>query len=160
MRRRAESVGQTMTKSYEHRLTLRVYFEDTDAGGVVYHANYLRWAERGRTEALRDMALPHSEMQRLHGCFLVVRRATVEYARPARLDDEVVVATRIQRASASLLLRQEVFRGEETLAVLEVTLACVDAASLTPRRLPEPWLGALRARIATEASLMPGGMAP
>jgi acyl-CoA thioester hydrolase len=139
-------------KGYEHRHVIRVYFEDTDAGGVVYHANYLRWAERARTEALRDMGLPHSEMQRLHGCFLVVRRASVEYARPARLDDEVVVATSIRRAAASLLLTQEVFRGEETLAVIEVTLACVDAASLAVRRLPEPWLGALRARIATEAS--------
>lgn len=152
--------GQQMTKGYAHRHSLRVYFEDTDAGGVVYHANYLRWAERARTEALRDMGLPHAEMQRLHGCFLVVRRATVEYARPARLDDEVVVATRIQRASASLLLLQEVFRGEERLAVLEVTLACVDAASLTPRRLPKPWLGALRARIATEDFSRPGGLAP
>ncbi|WPB86336.1 tol-pal system-associated acyl-CoA thioesterase [Sediminicoccus rosea] len=149
-----------MTKSYEHRHRIRVYFEDTDAGGVVYHANYLRWAERARTEALRDMGLPHSEMQRLHGCFLVVRRATVEYARPARLDDEVEVATRIRRAAASLLLTQEVFRGEEILAVIEVTLACVDAASLTPRRLPEPWLGALRARIATDDPSRPGGMAP
>ena len=149
-----------MTKSYEHRHRVRVYFEDTDAGGVVYHANYLRWAERARTEALRDMGLPHSEMQRLHGCFLVVRRATVEYARPARLDDEVEVATRIRRAAASLLLTQEVFRGEEILAVIEVTLACVDAASLTPRRLPEPWLGALRARIATDDLSRPGGMAP
>ncbi len=149
-----------MKKSYEHRLGFRVYFDDTDAGGIVYHANYLRWAERGRTEALRDMGLPHSDMQRLHGCFLVVRRATVEYARPARLDDEVVVATRIRRAAASLLLTQEVFRGEESLAVIEVTLACVDAASLAPRRLPEPWLGALRARIATDDPSRPGGMAP
>ena len=149
-----------MKKSYEHRHAIRVYFEDTDAGGVVYHANYLRWAERARTEALRDMGLPHSEMQRLHGCFLVVRRAAVEYARPARLDDEVEVATRIRRAAASLLLTQEVFRGEELLAVIEVTLACVDAASLSARRLPEPWLGALRARIATDEPSRPGGMAP
>ena len=58
-----------------HAHPIRVYFEDTDAGGIVYHATYLRWAERARTEALRDMGLPHAEMQRLHGCFLVVRRA-------------------------------------------------------------------------------------
>jgi len=149
-----------MTKSYKHHYRLRVYYEDTDAGGVVYHANYLRWAERARTEALREMGLPHSDMQRLHGCFLVVRRVSVEYARPARLDDEVVVATRIRRAAASLLLTQEVFRGEEKLAALEVTLACVDAGSLAPRRLPEPWLGALRARIASDDRSPPGGMAP
>ncbi|MDB5413639.1 MAG: ybgC [Rubritepida sp.] len=132
---------------YAHRLAIRVYYEDTDAGGVTYHANYLRWAERARTEALRDIGLPHADMQRLHGCFMVVRRVTVEYARPARLDDEVTVITRIHRAAASLQLSQEVRRGEERLAWLDVTLACVDAASLAPRRLPEPWLGALRARI-------------
>jgi len=139
---------------------IRVYFEDTDAGGVAYHASYLRWAERARTEALRDMGMPHSDMQRLHGCFLVVRRACVEYGRPARLDDAVTVVTRILRVSASLLLRQEVWRGEEKLAWLDVTLACVDAASLTPRRLPEPWLGALRVRTEPDFSPIPGDQAP
>ncbi|WP_424811159.1 tol-pal system-associated acyl-CoA thioesterase [Roseococcus sp. YIM B11640] len=149
-----------MSADHAHRLKIRVYFEDTDAGGVVYHANYLRWAERARTEALRDMGVPHSDMQRLHGCFMVVRRVTVEYARPARLDDEVTVVTRIRRASASLLLSQEVMRGEEGLALLEVTLACVDVASLAPRRLPEPWLGELRARIVPPETSSLGGTAP
>jgi acyl-CoA thioester hydrolase len=130
-----------------HSHAVRVYFEDTDAGGVAYHARYLHWAERARTEALRGMGLPHAEMQRLHGCFLVVRRLAVEYARPARLDDLVEVSTEIRRAGAALLLRQEVRRGAEHLAALDVTLACVDAATLAPRRLPEPWLGALKALI-------------
>lgn len=138
-----------------HRLNIRVYYEDTDAGGVAYHATYLRWAERARTESLRDMGLPHADMQRLHGCFMVVRRATVEYARPARLDDEVTVVTRIRRASASLLLLQEVWRGEERLAWLDVTLACVDATTLAPRRLPEPWLSALRARTVQPSKDLP-----
>ncbi|TCI00856.1 YbgC/FadM family acyl-CoA thioesterase [Roseococcus sp. SYP-B2431] len=143
-----------------HRMTIRVYYEDTDAGGVAYHASYLRWAERARTESLREMGLPHADMQRLHGCFMVVRRATVEYARPARLDDEVTVVTRIRRASASLLLRQEVWRGEERLAWLDVTLACVDGATLAPRRLPEPWLGALRARTVPACNDLPGNAQP
>ncbi|MFL1464264.1 YbgC/FadM family acyl-CoA thioesterase [Roseococcus sp. DSY-14] len=130
-----------------HDHPVRVYYEDTDAGGVAYHASYLRWAERARTESLRDLGLPHSAMQKEHGCFLVVKRLAVEYARPARLDDLLVVRTTIRRAAASVLLRQEVLRGEEGLAVLEVTLACVDAATLAARRLPEPWLGALRARV-------------
>ena len=136
----------------KHEFRLRIYYEDTDAGGIVYHANYLRFAERARTEALRDMGLPHSDMQKQHGCFLVVRRAAVEYARPARLDEEVTVVTRIRRAAATLLLDQQVWRGEERLARVDVTLACVDAASLSPRRLPEPWLGALRARISAVAT--------
>ena len=130
-----------------HSHAVRVYFEDTDAGGVAYHARYLHWAERARTEALRGMGLPHAEMQRLHGCFLVVRSLAVEYARPARLDDLVEVSTEIRRAGAALLLRQEVRRGAEHLAALDVTLACVDAATLAPRRLPEPWLSALKALI-------------
>ncbi|MCU0886490.1 MAG: tol-pal system-associated acyl-CoA thioesterase [Rubritepida sp.] len=141
---------------HEHRA--RVYFEDTDAGGIVYHANYLRFAERARTEALRAMGLPHSDMQRMHGCFLVVKRAALEYERPARLDDEVTIRTRIRRASATLLLEQQVWRGEERLVVVEVTLVCVDQASLAPRRLPEPWLSALRAQIA--APVAEGGPAP
>lgn len=141
---------------HEHRI--RIYFEDTDAAGIVYHANYLRFAERARTEALRAMGLPHSDMQRLHGCFLVVKRAALEYERPARLDDEVAIRTRIRRAAATLLLEQQFWRGEERLAVAEVTLVCVDQASLAPRRPPEPWLGALRAQIA--APDPEGGLAP
>lgn len=137
-----------------HDFPVRVYFEDTDAGGVAYHASYIRWAERGRTEALRDMGLPHSAMQQKHGCFLVVKRLAVEYERPARLDDLVTVRTVVRRATASLLLLQEVRRGEERLAVLEVTLACVGVDDLRPRRLPEPWLGALRAQVTD------GGPAP
>lgn len=145
-----------------HAHPIRVYFEDTDAGGVAYHARYLHWAERARTEALREMDLPHSEMQRIHGCFLVVKRIAVEYARPARLDDLVTVHTAIRRASASLLLRQDVLRGGERLAMLDVTLACVDQATLAPRRLPEPWLGALRAQASTPtaAPTADGGPAP
>ena len=130
-----------------HGHPVRVYFEDTDAGGVAYHARYLHWAERARTEALREMGLPHAEMQRLHGCFLLVKRLAVEYARPARLDDLLSVSTEIRRAGAALVLRQEVRREMEHLAALDVTLACVDAATLAPRRLPEPWLGTLKALI-------------
>ena len=78
-----------------HRFPIRVYFEDTDAGGMAYHANYLRWAERARTESLRDMGLPHQLMMERHDAILVVRRVEVEYWRPARLDDALVVETRV-----------------------------------------------------------------
>lgn len=141
-----------------HEHDVRIYFEDTDAGGIVYHANYLRYAERARTEALRALGLPHADMQRQHGCFLVVKRAVLEYERPARLDDAVTIRTRIRRASATLLLDQQMWRGGERLAALEVTLVCVDQGTLAPRRLPEPWLSALRARIAAPVS--EGGPAP
>ncbi len=76
-----------------HRYALRVYYEDTDAGGIVYHANYLRFAERARTEALRDLGVPHAEMVRDWRLMFVVRRAKLDYFRPARLDDSLEVVT-------------------------------------------------------------------
>ncbi len=129
-----------------HDHTVRVYFEDTDAGGVAYHAAYLRWAERARTEALRAWGIPHQEMSRQHGCFLVVKRIAVEYEHPARLDDLVSLRSRVRRVSALACVTQEAWKGTARLAVLEVELACVDAATLAPRRLPQPWLGVLRER--------------
>jgi acyl-CoA thioester hydrolase len=77
-----------------HAHHLRIYFEDTDAGGIVYHANYLRYAERGRSEALRALGMPHAEMMRRHQRMFVVRRAKIDYERPARLDDCLIVETR------------------------------------------------------------------
>lgn len=131
----------------EHRYDIRVYYEDTDAGGIVYHARYLHFAERARTEALRALGIPHAEMARLHGAFLVVQRITVEYHRPARLDDLVTIRTTIRRVSAVLELDQDVMLGDDVAAALKVRLVCVGADGLRPRRLPEPWLSALRARI-------------
>jgi acyl-CoA thioester hydrolase len=133
-----------------HRYPLRVYFEDTDAGGVAYHANYLRWAERARTESLRDIGLPHHLLMVRHGSLLVVRRIEVAYLRPARLDDAVVVETRVLKAgAASLEVGQDVVaaeaRGKDAvLARLKVGLVCVSQESLRPVALPEPWRSALR----------------
>ena len=136
-----------------HDFPIRVYYEDTDAGGIVYHATYLRWAERARTEALRAISLPHAEMASRHGAFLVVKRIEVEYAKPARLDDLVTIRTRIRRVSAVLDLDQEVLLGDALLAMLRVRLVCVGQAGLRPRALPEPWRSALRARIADNQPL-------
>src|SRR3954466_4838229 len=97
-----------------HRFGVRVYYEDTDAGGVVYHANYLRFAERARTEALRDVGVPHAEMTAQHGLFFMVRRVKVDYLAPARLDDSLVVVTRpLAVRAASVELRQAILRPGE-----------------------------------------------
>ena len=140
-----------------HRWPLRVYFEDTDAGGMAYHANYLRWAERARTESLRAMGLPHQMLMEGHHSILVVRRIEVEYWRPARLDDAVVVETRVIAVrGVTIVLDQRMVpgeggAGEGPLAALRVELACIDRHSLRPKRIPEPWRSALDAQAA------PGG---
>jgi acyl-CoA thioester hydrolase len=127
-----------------HVFPLRVYFEDTDAGGMAYHATHLRWAERARTEALRDLGLPHQRMLEQHNSLLVVRRVEVEYAAPARLDDSLIVETRVLAVKGvTMRLDQRMRRGEEVLAALVVELACVDRATLRPRRIPDPWRSAL-----------------
>ena len=129
-----------------HRFPIRVYFEDTDAGGVAYHANYLRWAERARTESLRDIGLPHQLMMERHHSLLVVRRIEVAYLRPARLDDEIVVETRVLKAgAASIEVGQDVVTaGGVMVARMKVGLVCVSQDSLRPVALPEPWRSALR----------------
>jgi len=127
-----------------HRYRLRVYYEDTDAGGVVYHANYLRFAERARTEALREVGAPHAEMASEAGLFFMVRRVKVDYAAPARLDDSLVVITRALRiGGARVDLVQDVMREETLLASLEVGLACVRIADGRPARIPPRWRAAL-----------------
>jgi acyl-CoA thioester hydrolase len=120
-----------------HRLNVRVYFEDTDAGGIVYHANYLRFAERGRSEALRAMGVAHAAMMSEQGRMFVVRRANLDYQRPARLDDELTIETRTKELGAArLVLAQAIKRGAETLVEIELHLACVDVVSARPVRLP------------------------
>ena len=137
-----------------HRWPLRVYFEDTDAGGMAYHANYLRWAERARTESLRSMGLPHQMLMEGHHSILVVRRIEVEYWRPARLDDAVVVETRVIAVRGVTILLDQRMVGEDEgagqgpLAALRVDLACIDRDSLRPKRIPEPWRSALKPKSA------------
>ncbi len=149
-----------------HRWPLRVYFEDTDAGGMAYHANYLRWAERARTESLRAMSLPHQMLMERHHSILVVRRIEVEYWRPARLDDAVVVETRVVAIrGVTILLDQRVVpevagAGAEPLAALRVELACIDRDGLRPKRIPEPWRSALHARAARTGAGAGAGEGP
>jgi acyl-CoA thioester hydrolase len=128
-----------------HRLPIRVYFEDTDAGGMAYHASHLRWAERARTEAMRAIGLDHRTMIERHNSILVVRRIEVEYALPARLDDLLTVETRILAVrGATMEVDQRVLREDgAALAALRVGLASVERTSLRPRRLPDSLRAAL-----------------
>jgi acyl-CoA thioester hydrolase len=109
-----------------HRYHLRVYYEDTDAGGVVYHANYLRFAERARTEALRAMGIPHAEMVDRYNLMFMVNRLEVDYVRPARPDDSLVVETAaVEVGGATVRLRQTVIGPAGPCAELRIRLACV-----------------------------------
>ena len=125
-----------------HRLTIRVYYEDTDFGGVVYYANYLRFIERGRTEALRVLGVDQVALKAA-GLVFVVRRMIADWLAPARFDDLLDVTTEITEiGGASVSMAQEVRRADAALFRATVQVACMDAAG-RPRRLPPE----LRARL-------------
>src|ERR1700750_377251 len=94
-----------------HRYSFRVYYEDTDAGGVVYHANYLRYAERARTEALRDAGISHADLVDRFSRMFMVHRAEIDYVRPAILDDHLVVDTETMDVGGATVLLRQTVRG-------------------------------------------------
>jgi acyl-CoA thioester hydrolase len=127
-----------------HHYAVRVYYEDTDAGGVVYHATYLRFAERARTEALREAGIPHAELLERFTLMFVVRRIEVDYLRPALIDNSLTVVTEpLEVGGATVALRQEVRGPEGPCAVLTVRLACVKPGDGKPGRLPQRWRSVL-----------------
>ena len=127
-----------------HFASFRVYYEDTDAGGVMYHARYLGFAERGRSEALRDHGISAISLLERHGIVLVVRRLSADYLSPLRLDQLVEVATEmLELRGASFRLRQTLSADGRPAAVLDLTMAVIRIADMRPVRLPEPWAGVM-----------------
>ncbi|NCA70965.1 MAG: tol-pal system-associated acyl-CoA thioesterase [Sphingobacteriia bacterium] len=119
---------------------IRVYYEDTDAGGVVYHANYLAFLERSRTEWLRALGHEQDELRARQGILFAVRRLTLDYRAPARLNDRLLARSRLTRlGGATLEFAQGVIRETDQVCCCEgsVQVACIDATSLRPRRLPD-----------------------
>ncbi len=128
-----------------HRFPVRVYYEDTDAAGIVYYANYLKFAERARTEMMRLFGVEHETWRRKDGSAFIVRRAEIEFVAPARLDDELVVETHVKEmGGATILLAQNVVRDVQPIARASVLIACI-GRNLRPIRLPP----ALRASLAS-----------
>ena len=127
-----------------YTLKLRVYYEDTDAAGLVYHARYLAFAERARTEALREAGVPHDELVTQFGLIFVVRRIEMDYLRPVRLDAELVVESGPWALGAATVdVRQRfVVEGRET-GRLRIGLACIRVADGRPARIPPRWRDAL-----------------
>lgn len=111
----------------QHKIPIRIYYEDTDAGGIVFYANYLKFCERGRTEHLRSVGFEHKSLKGEKGLIFVVRRLEAEYHKSAYLDDELVVRTTvIEVKNASFAMRQDVLRGEAVLFSMTVWLVCIN----------------------------------
>lgn len=121
----------------KHSIDIRVYYEDTDAGGVVYHANYLKFGERARTELLRSAGFENKSLHDVHNVLFVVRHIAADYIKTAHLDDHLRIDSSItQLKNASFTMRQSVFRGEEMIFTMDVVLVCVDGKNYRPVALP------------------------
>ncbi len=131
-----------MNQPFHH--PVRVYWEDTDAGGIVFYANYLKFFERARTEWLRSLGVDQQALREQTGAIFVVTYSAVHYRAPARLDDLVDVSVQVQQAGrVALSVAQQARRGSTVLAEGEVRIACVDSASLRPVRIPAAVVQAL-----------------
>lgn len=114
-----------------------MYYEDTDAGGVVFHANYLKFFERARTEMLRSMRFEQDILREEHGVLFAVRSANVEYLSPARFNEMLDVTAKIaNRKKATLVFEQAIVRGQDLLCTASVRIACLDSNSLKPKPIP------------------------
>ncbi|AKS45269.1 acyl-CoA thioester hydrolase [Octadecabacter temperatus] len=119
-----------------HRFPVRVYYEDTDFGGIVYYANYLKFIERGRSEWVREMGIDQVAMKRDEGVVFAVRRVEADYHAPARYDDELIVTTDVEAVTgARLIVRQVVERDGVALFSALVTIVAINEAG-APARLP------------------------
>jgi acyl-CoA thioester hydrolase len=118
---------------------VRVYYEDTDSGGVVYYANYLKFLERARTEWLRALGFELDALARDHGVIFIVRSLAIEYLRPAAFNDEIAATVELGRlGGGQIILTQRITRGVEELATASVRLACVNTTTFRPVRIPSP----------------------
>ena len=139
----ATASAGTNRGDFRHRL--RVYWEDTDAGGVVFYANYLKFFERARTEWLRVLGFGQQALREATGAIFIVTDARLSYHAPARLDDELDVTVVLRHGGrASMTMAQQAWRGDTLLAEGELRIACVEAATFRPCRIPTPIVQSLR----------------
>lgn len=128
-----------MTAAQPFSFPVRVYYEDTDAAGVVYYANYLKFMERARTEWLAALGFPLASFEREHGVAFVVQHCEIDFHAPARLNDALTATVEVvARGAARLVVRQHVRRDDTVLTTAQVTLACIDTARWRPTRMPQP----------------------
>ncbi|MGB3795608.1 MAG: YbgC/FadM family acyl-CoA thioesterase [Alteraurantiacibacter sp.] len=128
-----------------HHYPVRVFFEDTDLSGIAYHANYLKWCERARSDLLRVLGIDQRAAFEAGEGVYAVSEAQIKWRRPAKLDDELIVTTRaVELRAASARMEQRVLRGEELLAEVDIVAAFVTPEG-RPRRQPEDWRRAFEA---------------
>jgi len=121
----------------EFEWPIRVYYEDTDSGGVVYHSNYLNFMERARTEWLRALGFEQDKIRSEYQLLFAVHSMQLTYKRPARFNDALLIRSRLHKASgASMQFEQNIYRGEELLCEASVRIACLDAESFRPKPIP------------------------
>jgi len=133
--------------------TVRVYYEDTDTGGVVYYANYLKFFERARTEWLRAAGFGQQALAADHGLQFVVARIECDYKRPAKLDDLIELDVRvIQAGRVSVVFEQTARRGDEVVATARVRAGCVDTRTLAPKAMPASMLQAMKSLALNETT--------
>ena len=124
---------------FVYSFPVRVYFENTDAGGVVYHSEYLKFFERARTEWLRHLGFDHQALSRNHRILFVVTSVHADFEKPARLDDNLAVSVRLESlGKVRCVFAQEIRRDDELLVRAKVTVACLLGDSFRPAEIPEP----------------------
>ncbi len=124
-------------KDKTHHIDFRVYYEDTDAGGIVYNANYLKYAERARTEMLRLIGLSQSDLREEYGILFVVRRAEIDFKKPALLDDIIRIETVVESKSrTSFIFKQHAFKSNLLLADMKIVIVCINEG-MKPVKTPE-----------------------
>ncbi len=141
-------MAMTMNDKKIHNLPIRVYYEDTDAGKIVYYVNYLKFAERGRTEMLRNAGFDHKILLKQYGFSFAVCKCLVDYHKPAILDDQITVETKIIKITgARIFMAQKIKRNDEILATIDITLACLTDPCLSNKgramRIPRQIFAAL-----------------
>ena len=118
-------------------LPIRIYFEDTDSGGVVYHSNYLKFMERARTEWLRELGIDQRHLKQDHQIMFVVHRIDIQFKLPARFNDELIVKSELKDIGSSKIeFRQMIYRNDEMLIDANVDIACIDSEKFKPVRIP------------------------
>jgi acyl-CoA thioester hydrolase len=124
---------------FVYSFPVRVYFENTDAGGVVYHGEYLKFLERARTEWLRHLGFDHQALARNHRVVFIVSSVVADFLKPARLDDTLAVSVQLESlGKVRCIFAQEIRRDDEVLVKAKVTVACVSAEGFKPVEIPEP----------------------